>query len=94
MVDKIWNAMSSLRTTALLAIVMALVAGTAAIVPQGWAALEFARVENATRMQTLAAWGLTDIFDSAWIRAVAALLVMNVVAGRDPQLFAHVLVAR
>lgn len=80
MVEKLWAGVSSLRTTALLAIAMALVAGMAAIVPQGWVAVEFARVENATRMQSLAAWGLTDIFDSAWIKALASLLVMNVVA--------------
>jgi hypothetical protein len=78
--EQVWLAISSLRTTAILAIVLALLAGVAAMVPQGWAAVELARLAHATQIQEMVRWGLTEVFDSAWIRAVGVLLLVNVAA--------------
>lgn len=76
----VWLAVSSVRTTALLAILLALFAGVAALVPQGWPAIELARLEHAEIIQKLAAWGLTNVFDSPWIRALGVILLVNVAA--------------
>jgi hypothetical protein len=75
-----WLVISSLRTTAVLAIVLALLAGTAAIVPQGWEAIELARLPHATQIQEMVRWGLTEVFDSDWLRAAGVLLLINVAA--------------
>lgn len=74
----VWLALSSVRTTALLAILLALFAGIAAVVPQGWPAIEIARLEHAESIQKLAAWGLTNVFESPWIRALGAILLVNI----------------
>ncbi len=58
----------------------AILAGTAAVVPQGWEAVELARLPYANQIQELARWGLTEVFSSAWIRALGALLLINVAA--------------
>jgi hypothetical protein len=79
-VRTLWLAISSLRTTAILAIVLALLAGVAAVVPQGWTAVELARLPHATQIQRMVQWGMTEIFDSAWIRAAGILLLINVAA--------------
>jgi hypothetical protein len=73
-------ALASQRTTSLLVIVLAAFVAIAAFVPQGREALELARDPGATVMHRLAAWGLTDVFDSAWMHALAALLVANLLA--------------
>jgi hypothetical protein len=78
--SSIWYSISSLRTTALLAIVLALLAGVAAVVPQGWEAVEIARLPHATAIHSMIRWGLTDVFESAWIRALGVLLAVNVAA--------------
>lgn len=80
-IDRLWLAVSSPRVTALLTTALALFAGLAAIIPQGSDALEMVRFEHATDLRRLAAWGLTDIFDSAWIRALGVLLLANIAAG-------------
>lgn len=80
LVDRIWLAMSSLRTTAILAILLASVAAIAAIVPQGRDALELLELPHTDQLQVLAAWGLTDLFQSAWVRAIAVLIAGNVLA--------------
>lgn len=76
----LWLAISSTRTTALLVIALAIIALVAALIPQGREAMILARSEHATRLHALIAWGLTDLFDSAWFKAFAVLLVTNVTA--------------
>lgn len=80
LVDRVWLVLSSVRTTAILAIVLALVAGLAAFVPQGRDALELLRLPHTEQLQELAAWGITDVFSSAWVRAIGVLLLGNVLA--------------
>ncbi len=78
--DRAWLALSSPRTTAALALALTALAGVAVAVPQGPAALELARVSDAAQLRTLAAWGLTDVLTSPWVKAVAALLAVNALA--------------
>lgn len=80
LIEGAFLALASQRTTSLLVIVLAAFVAIAAFVPQGREALELARDPNATMMHQLAAWRLTDIFDSAWMHALAALLVANLAA--------------
>ena len=75
-----WSLLASTRTTGVIAMLMAGLALTAALVPQGSDALELARYENSEAIQTLAAWGLTNILDSAWLKALCVLLVGNAIA--------------
>ncbi len=75
-----WLVLSSERTTAILVIVLAIFAGLTAFIPQGKEALALAVAEDASELHTLAAWGLTDVFESAWIRALAVLLLANILA--------------
>ncbi|MBK8013422.1 MAG: cytochrome c biogenesis protein ResB [Deltaproteobacteria bacterium] len=76
----LWLAISSTRTTAFLVIALAMIALASAVIPQGGEALILARSEHATRLHALIAWGLTDLFESAWFKAFAVLLVTNVTA--------------
>lgn len=76
----LWLALSSLRTTAILATLLALLAGVAAVVPQGHEALALAALEHSDQIRTFAAWGLTDVFGSAWLKAAGVLFAVNVVA--------------
>ncbi len=75
-----WAALSSERTTAALVLLMSGAAAVAAFVPQGAAAIEYAREPGAALLHELAAWGLTDVFGSAWVRAIGVLLVGNLLA--------------
>ncbi|MBI4816302.1 MAG: cytochrome c biogenesis protein ResB [Deltaproteobacteria bacterium] len=75
-----WRALSSERFAAVLVILMSIAAGIAAVVPQGAIAVDLAREPTATTMHTLFAYGLTDIFGSAWVKVIAALLLGNVAA--------------
>src|SRR5262249_28970531 len=68
-----WLVLSSQRTTAVLVIALALFAALAALVPQGREALALARNEAASEIHRFAALGLTDVFESAWIRALGVL---------------------
>ena len=79
-VQSAWRIFASPRTTALIAMVMAAMAMMAAIVPQGDAALRLAQYEHSDNIQRLVVWGLTDVFNSAWLRALGVLLVGNVIA--------------
>lgn len=79
-VDRLWLTVSSLRTTAVLATLLTLLAGVAAVVPQGSDALMLLGGEHTEGLRRLAALGLTDVFNSAWIRAIAVLLSANVLA--------------
>ena len=79
-VDRLWLVVSSLRTTALLVIVLTGVALVSAIIPQGRDAVMLLNLEHTELLQSLAAWGLTDIFSSAWVRALCVLIGGNVVA--------------
>jgi hypothetical protein len=66
--------------TSLLVIGFAALVAVAAFVPQGNEALELARDPGAVTIHQLAAWGLTDIFNSAWMYALASLLAANLLA--------------
>lgn len=79
-IDRLWLAISSPRTTALLTTALALFAAVAAVVPQGSDAIRMVQFEHATDLRRLAAWGLTEVFESAWIRAVGILLLANIAA--------------
>lgn len=79
-VDRLWLTLSSLRTTAVLTTVLALLAGVAAVVPQGRDALLLLTGEHSEGLRRLAALGLTDVFQSGWMRALAVLLFANVLA--------------
>lgn len=79
-VDQLWFALSSLRTTSLLAIAMAGLAAAAATIPQGREALELVQFDAAEDLRRLAVWGLTDVFSSAWVKALGVLLLVNILA--------------
>lgn len=79
-IESMFLGLASQRTSSLLVIVLAAFVAIAAFVPQGREALEIARDPGATVMHQLAAWGLTDVFASAWMRALAVLLVANMLA--------------
>ena len=89
-IDAGWRSLASERTTALLVVVLAAGAALASIVPQGSDAIDAARSPYATQLHQLAAWGLTDVFRSAWVMALGALLAGNLAArvigafGADP----------
>ena len=76
----VWRGLASPRTTAVIAMAMALLTMAAAVVPQGEAALTLARYEHSENIQQLVAWGLTDVFGSPWLKALTVLLVGNVAA--------------
>lgn len=76
-VEAAYLALSSERTTAILVIALSVVAGLSIVIPQGREAMTLAVRPGATTIQRLAAWGLTDIFDSAWVRGLAVLLGAN-----------------
>lgn len=80
LVDRFWLVLSSMRTTAVLAILLALVAGIAAFVPQGREAMALMRLPHTEQLQDLAAWGLTNLFETAWVRAIGVLILANVLA--------------
>ncbi len=75
-----WRVFASPRTTAVIAVAMAALAMVAAVVPQGEAAITLARYEHSEDVQRLIAWGLTDVVGSPWLKALAVLLLGNVVA--------------
>ncbi len=79
-VDRLWLILSSPRSTAVITTVLALFATLAAVVPQGSAAIELVQFEHAADLRKLAGWGLTNVFESAWIRALGVLLVANILA--------------
>jgi hypothetical protein len=87
-IDLGWRVLSSTRTTALLALLFSCTAFIAAIVPQGAEALALAKDQAATRIHTLAAWGITDIFVSPFFYAIVALLSGNLLAIAISSLFA------
>lgn len=76
--DRLWLALSSFRTTAVLTIALGMYVAVGAFVPQGREAMELLQVEGAVRLRVLAAWGLTDLLGSPWFRGLAALLLGNV----------------
>lgn len=79
-IDRLWLVLSSPRSTAVITTALALFATLAAIVPQGSAAIELLQFEHAQDLRKLSAWGLTNVFESAWIRALGVLLVANILA--------------
>lgn len=79
LVTGVYRALTSERTTSILVILLAGLVAVSAFVPQGSDALELARDVNATTLHRLAALGLTDVFGSAWLRALGVLLFANMV---------------
>lgn len=75
-----WRALASTRTTAAIAIAMALMAFVAVLVPQGDTALALARYENSEAIQAFHTWGLTTVLESAWLKVLLVLLAGNLVA--------------
>ncbi len=73
----VWSILSSLRTTAVLATLLAAYAGIAAVVPQGREALALAASEGTGALRVLAAWGLTNLFEAPWLKAFGVLLAVN-----------------
>jgi hypothetical protein len=80
MLDRAFLVLSSERTTAILVILLCLLVGLTAIIPQGHEALELAEDPGATAILELARWGFTEIFESQWIRALGVLLAANLIA--------------
>lgn len=80
LVERLWLVLSSERTTSILVILLAGVVAITAFVPQGREALEIAESADAAALHQLAAWGLTELFTSQWIRALGVLLAANLVA--------------
>lgn len=77
---RIWLAFSSLTTTALLGIALAVLVSISAFVPQGWLATRLAGLEHSESIRTLYVYGLTNVAESPWLLALGALLVGNLVA--------------
>lgn len=75
-----WRVLSSLRTTALLGIVITAFVGLAAVIPQGNRAIELLSLDGAEGLRGLAAYGLTDVFTSSWLRALGVLFAGNILA--------------
>lgn len=73
-----WRVLGSRALSAALGLLLASTAVIATMVPQGTEAMAIAREAHATDLQTLAAWGLTDVYDSGWFRALLALIGGNV----------------
>ncbi|MEM7679295.1 MAG: hypothetical protein AAF449_25260, partial [Myxococcota bacterium] len=71
---KAWRGLASTRTTAAIAIAMALLAFCAVIVPQGDTAVALARYENSEAIQALHAWGFTNVLGSAWLKVLLVML--------------------
>jgi hypothetical protein len=80
MIGRIWQVLASLRTTALLGILIAGYVGLAAIIPQGNRAIELLSLDGTEQLRGLAAYGLTDVFASSWLRALGVLFAGNVLA--------------
>ncbi|MCK6549482.1 cytochrome c biogenesis protein ResB [Myxococcota bacterium] len=80
LVERLWLVLASERTTSVLVILLAFAVAITAFVPQGREALELAESVDAAGIHTLAAWGLTDLFTSEWMRALGVLLAANLVA--------------
>lgn len=78
--QSLFLALASQRMTSLLVIAFAALVAVAAFVPQGNEALELAREPGALTIHRLAAWGLTDLFSSPWMYALAVLLAANLLA--------------
>jgi len=80
MMSTLWRILASPRTSALLAILVAVTSIAAALIPQGPEALALARDAHATEIHQLASWGLTGIYGSFWFRALMALVLGNLLA--------------
>lgn len=78
--DLPWRFLASRTLSAVLGLLLAATAVVAAVVPQGDEALALARESHATQLHTLATWGLTNVYDSGWFRALLALIGGNLAA--------------
>lgn len=77
---RLWLGFSSISATAILGILFSILVGITAFVPQGWLAVEAARLENMASLRDLYAWGLTDVARSPWFFGLSVLLVANLAA--------------
>ena len=78
--QRLWGFVSSEICTGLLVVLLSVVVLVAIIVPQGQEALDIAVSAQATALHTAAKWGFTEIYRSAWVRALGVLFVANVFA--------------
>ena len=78
--QKLWFFLSSETCTGLLVILLSAVVLVAIVVPQGQEALDIAVSSQATLLHTAAKWGITEIYRSAWVRALGVLFGANVFA--------------
>jgi hypothetical protein len=78
-IEHAWGVLASTRTTAVIILAITSLALVAGVVPQGQAAVDLARTSPG-QLTTLVAWGLSDVFQSHWIRALGALAVGNLLA--------------
>ncbi len=75
--QKLWLAFSSQRTTALLAVALAGLTLASVFIPQGWMAVELARLPHSQQLQQYSMWGLTEILGSFWLKALGLVLLLN-----------------
>lgn len=78
--DRAFEALGSVRSSALLSTLLAGAALVSGVVPQGKTADDLARAADAADLHRLAAWGLTDIYTSNWFYALLVLLAGNALA--------------
>lgn len=74
MIALLWRIISSQRTFALLVLLVALATLLTVVIPQGAEALEMAKSPAATRLHELVGWGLSDVYNSPWMRALLSLV--------------------
>lgn len=75
-----WGALTSIRLTVILLLVLALVAMVGTIVPQGEPAAQYLARFGPRGGALLIRAGLTDIYDSPWLLVPVGLLALNLLA--------------
>lgn len=79
-VERAFLVLASPRTTSVLVILLAAFVAITALVPQGREAVPLAEHPDATAIHALIRLGLTEVFESSWIRALFVLLGGNFLA--------------
>lgn len=78
--ERVWRLMSSMRTTAILATLLAVLIGGASLIPQGREAMALLLFEHTETLRTLHVWGLTNIFESVWVQILGVFLFTNILS--------------
>ncbi len=75
----VWRALSSVKLTIALLIILALASLLGTFIPQGHDAMDFARRLSPTTLKLLTALDLFDIYHSVWFKVLIILLSLNLV---------------